>query len=73
VAQVVVDPDEAPARLKAFKELLLDVKARGGHLVWTVHNVLPHDVRHRDVEIELLTFLAEHAELVHAMGDATVS
>jgi glycosyltransferase involved in cell wall biosynthesis len=72
VAQVVVDPNESAARLKAFKELLLGVRERGGHVVWTVHNVLPHDVRHRDVEIELLRFLAEHAELVHVMGDATV-
>jgi glycosyltransferase involved in cell wall biosynthesis len=72
VAQVVVDPNESAARLKAFKELLLDVRERGGHVVWTVHNVLPHDVRHRDVELELLQFLAEQAELVHVMGDATV-
>lgn len=72
VAQVVVDPDESAARLKAFKELLLDVRGRGGHVVWTVHNVLPHDVRHRDVELELLQFLAEQAELVHVLGDATV-
>jgi len=72
VAQVVVDPNESAARLKAFKELLLGVRERGGHLVWTVHNVLPHDVRHRDVELDLLTFLAAHAELVHAMGDATL-
>jgi glycosyltransferase involved in cell wall biosynthesis len=72
VAQVVVDPDESAARLAAFKELLLGVKERGGHVVWTVHNVLPHDVRHRDVEIELLGFLAAHAELVHVLGGATV-
>jgi glycosyltransferase involved in cell wall biosynthesis len=71
VAQVVTDPAEAARRLAAFRELLLDVRRRGGTVAWTVHNVLPHDVRHRDVEIELCRFLADQADVVHVMGVAT--
>ena len=71
VAQVVTDPAEAGARLKAFQELLLGLKERGARVAWTVHNVLPHDVRHRDVEIELCRFLAEQADVVHVLGEAT--
>jgi glycosyltransferase involved in cell wall biosynthesis len=71
VAQVVEDPTAARARLDAFTALLQDVRARRGKVVWTVHNVLPHEVRHRDLEIELCRLLAAEADVVHVMGEAT--
>lgn len=41
-------------------------------LVWTVHNLVPHDARHLDLEIELRNAVSEAADLVHVMSAATV-
>lgn len=56
-------PNQAEARrsLTDFKRELTAAVARGVKLVWTIHNQLPHDVRYRDLEIELATFLCETA------------
>jgi glycosyltransferase involved in cell wall biosynthesis len=37
-----------------------------------VHNLLPHDVRHRTLEGELFRFLAESADRIHVLGPATL-
>jgi glycosyltransferase involved in cell wall biosynthesis len=72
-AVVQVAPDEAQAqrRLDRFREQVHALKARGGRVLWTVHNVLPHELAYRDLELQLCRFLAEQADLVHVMGPAT--
>ncbi|GGF39078.1 hypothetical protein GCM10011519_10870 [Marmoricola endophyticus] len=44
----------------------------GGRMAWTIHNVLPHDVKWRWAELELAQWLADHAERVHVMAPVTV-
>ena len=50
----------------------LDDATPGGRLVWTIHNVLPHDARHVWAEIQLGRLLASRADLVHVLSDVTV-
>ena len=67
-------PDEQQARAKVARigELLDAFREAGGRLVWTVHNVLPHDPVHVECEVALATLLADRAELVHVLSEATL-
>jgi glycosyltransferase involved in cell wall biosynthesis len=56
--------DEFAAGLRSFCDA-------GGRLVWTVHNVLPHDARYVEHEIRVAALLAAHADLVHVMSEVT--
>jgi len=61
----------------AIRRRLLDgidtFRAGGGRLVWTVHNVLPHECAHPTVEAGLRQGLADRADAVHVMCDATAA
>ncbi|KQX61961.1 glycosyltransferase [Angustibacter sp. Root456] len=65
-------PFRAKQVLDLFSDLLRQFKMRGGKLVWTVHNVLPHDANHRWAEIQLARLLAEHADRIHVLSSATL-
>lgn len=67
------DLDEARARLDRFRTAVDAARARGARLVWTIHNVLPHDARHLELELELNRYLAEVADAVHVMNIATAA
>lgn len=71
VLQVAATEQEAAERLDRFTEQVRALRSRGGKLVWTVHNVLPHELAYRDLELRLCRFLADQADLVHVMGPAT--
>ncbi|WIE66330.1 glycosyltransferase [Curtobacterium sp. MCLR17_036] len=62
---------QARARLDRFRAAVDGARGRGASLVWTVHNVLPHDARHLDLERELAGWLADSADVVHVMNQAT--
>jgi glycosyltransferase involved in cell wall biosynthesis len=63
--------DEADAALAEFVRLLEAFRAAGGRLVWTVHNVVPHDARFGEHEVALARCLAANAEVVHVLNAAT--
>lgn len=48
-------------RLRQFRE-------RGGRLVWTVHNVYPHDSRFVEEDLDIQQGLAEVADVIHLMS-----
>jgi glycosyltransferase involved in cell wall biosynthesis len=64
---------DAADRLSRFRSRVRDLHSRGGKLVWTIHNALPHELRYRDLELELCRFLAAEADLVHIMSAETVA
>lgn len=72
ILQWAAGPFRAAGVLQRFEEGLERFRSRGGRLVWTIHNVLPHDARHVWAEIQLARLLARHADLVHVMSDVTV-
>ncbi|PZO57091.1 MAG: hypothetical protein DI639_15180 [Leifsonia xyli] len=67
------DDDLATARtrLDRFRTAVDAARSRGARLVWTIHNVLPHDARHLELELELNRYLAATADVVHVMNRAT--
>jgi glycosyltransferase involved in cell wall biosynthesis len=66
------DAGQARARVAELAEGVRSFRAGGGHLVWTVHNVLPHEAVHLASEIEVSRILADHADLVHVLSEATL-
>lgn len=46
-------------------------RSDGGKVVWTVHNVYPHDARFVEEELRLQQGLADRADVVHVMAHAT--
>ncbi|MFI5425616.1 hypothetical protein [Aeromicrobium sp. UC242_57] len=72
VCQAVADAAEARRRLDRFVAAVEEFRAAGGRLLWTIHNRLPHDVHHPELEVELQGFLARAADRVHVMSPSTV-
>ena len=59
---------ECKKRVADFARLLDQQIARGVRMVWTMHNVLPHESRFTDQEIALRNVVVERAEMVHIMS-----
>ncbi|SDR81808.1 Glycosyl transferases group 1 [Agrococcus carbonis] len=52
-------------------EALDHARAAGRPILWTVHNVLPHDTRFREAAIRLHQGIADRAHLIHVLGSTT--
>jgi beta-1,4-mannosyltransferase len=65
--------DERAAReaSKVYLEALHGMRDRGARILWTVHNILPHESRFPDVEAELRRGVVDVAERVHVMSPRT--
>ncbi|TMF39977.1 MAG: glycosyltransferase [Chloroflexi bacterium] len=63
---------EAADRTAAIAARLAALHDRGWTVVWTVHNVLPHDAERPDAEAALRQVLADGADLVHVMVSTTL-
>lgn len=65
--------DEADARdrVKAFLDGLAQLCDTGARLLWTVHNILPHETRYPDLDAELRQNVVSLAERVHVMSPRT--
>lgn len=68
-----VDPTEATGRAEEFLARIDEVRRQGVLVVWTVHNVLPHDCAFPAVESLLAQGLADRADLVHVMSRETLA
>lgn len=73
VVQRADSEEEAVARRLRFEAAVRGAQDRGVSLVWTVHNVLPHDARWHEQELLLCNFLAQRADWVHIMSPATAA
>jgi glycosyltransferase involved in cell wall biosynthesis len=73
VLRSVRDPARARARTDAILNALDAFRAAGGRLVWTVHNVLPHEAEHHEQEIRLAQAVSDHADVVHVLSESTVA
>jgi len=62
---------EGKAAIKEYFAGLDKLKANGAKIVWTVHNVLPHDSRLHDLEDSLNQGVYDRADLVHIMSPRT--
>lgn len=62
---------EALRALDEHRRLLDLLAGRGARLVWTVHNVLPHECRFEALELRLRQDVLDRAALVHVMSPLT--
>lgn len=63
--------DEARIRVAGFRKRLVSWRAAGHRIVWTMHNVLPHDAALPEAEIALRRVMVEHADAVHLLSRAS--
>ena len=62
---------EAHTVLDAFFQRLDRFRAGGGHVAWTVHNVIPHDARWPALEARLQQGIVDRATIVHTLSTNT--
>lgn len=59
---------EARQRVDGFERQLDAVKRDGVRVVWTMHNVLPHESVFTDQEVRIRELIVDRADLVHVMN-----
>ncbi len=65
VLQGAQSDQEAEQRLEAFIGQMDRFTAQGGVIVWTVHNILPHEMEYPKLEKRLCQAVAERARIIH--------
>jgi glycosyltransferase involved in cell wall biosynthesis len=73
VLRGVTSEAKSRQRVAAFLVALDAFRASGGRIVWTVHNVLPHDTAFPAVDLELRRGVVERADIVHVLSAGTVA
>jgi glycosyltransferase involved in cell wall biosynthesis len=71
ILQYAAGPYRAAIELDRFSAALHKFRAAGGRLVWTLHNVLPHEAKHVWAETQLAQLLADRADAIHALAEIT--
>ena len=64
---------EGRERVASFVGVLDRFVGGGGRLVWTVHNVLPHDTRYPGLDTDLRRAVVQRADVVHVLSAGTVA
>lgn len=59
---------EARRRVDAFERQLDTVKRDGIRIVWTMHNVLPHESVFTDEEVRIRELIVDRADMIHVMN-----
>lgn len=60
-------------RVASFLDALDAFRTAGGRIVWTAHNVLPHDTPYPGVDVELRRGVVARADVVHVLSEGTVA
>jgi len=64
--------EEARTKATAFLAEIDAYLAGGGRLVWTVHNILPHDAPYEAVDAWFAGEVARRADAIHVLASGTV-
>lgn len=65
------DAHDAAQRRTVFEEAITQARARGTTVIWSIHNVVPHDASFLDEELALARFLSDVAERIHILASST--
>ena len=65
--------DEAVERVENFFNMLDTMRMNGLKILWTVHNILPHDAEFVEQQIILREGLINRCDVIHVMNDETIS
>jgi len=72
VLRGVADETEGLERVASFVAALDAFRMAGGHIVWTVHNILPHDTAYPALDRAIRAAVVSRAEIVHVLSEGTV-
>jgi beta-1,4-mannosyltransferase len=72
VLRGVADETEGLERVAAFVAALDAFRVAGGRIVWTVHNVLPHDTAYPALDMAIREAVVSRADVVHVLSEGTV-
>ena len=61
----------AESRIADFVKKISSLKSNGVKIVWTVHNILPHDSKLKKAQIDLRVELIKLVDIIHIMNDET--
>jgi beta-1,4-mannosyltransferase len=64
-------PEDARGLADAFLATLDEYLGHGGRLVWTVHNILSHEVRFDDEEARLSAEVVRRSQVIHVLSPGT--
>lgn len=68
-AQTLTEAEEGVAR---FERLLDALRQQGRRLLWTVHNVLPHDSAWPEQDLSIRRLLVDKCDVIHVMAAQSV-
>ena len=63
------DETSADATVRQWESLIQSIKANGHFIVWTVHNVMPHETYWPDHDRKIHQLVADSADIIHIMTD----
>ena len=72
VTEWAINAKDARVRADLFLDALHSAKQWGRKIIWTVHNVLPHDAEYPKTNLYLQEGLARLADRIHVISPATV-
>lgn len=62
----------AAARVDGLRADMAAWRAAGHRIVWSMHNVLPHDCRFPEAEVDLRRVLVEGVDAIHVLSNASI-
>ncbi len=63
----------AESKIESFISKIKRIKSNGVKIIWTVHNILPHDSKLKKAQIKLRVELIKIADIIHLMNDETIA
>lgn len=64
--------EDANLKIENFEQKLQRWRSCGYKIVWTMHNVLPHNATLKEAEVALRKIVVEHADCVHILAKSSV-
>lgn len=64
--------EDADSRIENFRQRLEGWRNNGYKIVWTMHNVLPHNAVLKDAEVLLRKMVVEHSDCVHILARSSI-
>lgn len=71
IVEDIPSTEEAESRVDRLVGALEGARAAGRAIVWTIHNVLPHDARNVEAALRLHRELARLADRIHVLSQGT--
>ncbi len=63
----------AESKIESFISKIKRIKSNGVKIIWTVHNILPHDSKLKKAQIKLRVELIKIVDIIHLMNDETIA